>query len=297
MEEILTLQDVPAETSALIQVTQLPIIEEHLWSMKEEVEKTTQEAMSLVCAPETIQSVKTARAELKKKFDSLEAQRKEVKSKIMGPYEKFEAVYRQCVTTPFMSADANLKEKISAVESGIISECEAEMVEYFLELTTAENLGWLKWDRMVLKIGLTEAKQKTHKKLRDQIASFVHGVSESVRSINEMDNPDELMIEYQKTLNLPNAIAVVSDRHRRLEEQRQQRAEWEAAQAAQEAAVQKVDAVLPHEPAPAPVPSSVPAEKEKVFACKFTVHGTKPQLVDFKKALIAYCEERGIRYE
>ena len=62
--------------SELIQVKQLPIIQEQLRSMKAEIEAKVEEAKSLVCSPETLASVKATRANLNKQFAELEEQRK-----------------------------------------------------------------------------------------------------------------------------------------------------------------------------------------------------------------------------
>ena len=103
----------------LIKVVQLPVIEEQLRSMKEAVDKRVEEALSLVCTEETIQTVKSARAELNKEFQALEEQRKEVKKAVLGPYERFEAVYKECVSDAFKTADAALKGKVEATEREI----------------------------------------------------------------------------------------------------------------------------------------------------------------------------------
>ena len=98
----------------LIKVVQLPVIEEQLRSMKETVDKRVEEALSLVCTEETIQTVISARAELNKEFQELEEQRKEVKKAVLSPYERFETVYKECVSDAFKRADAALKSKVDA---------------------------------------------------------------------------------------------------------------------------------------------------------------------------------------
>ena len=81
----------------LIRVTQLPVIEERLRSMKAHVDESVQEALSLVCTEETVTAVKKARADLNNQFADLEEQRKAVKKAVMEPWERFEAVYKECV--------------------------------------------------------------------------------------------------------------------------------------------------------------------------------------------------------
>lgn len=279
----------------LIRVVQLPIIEERLRAMKEQVDARVRDALSLACTDGTLSAVKAARADLRKEFDALEEQRKAVKKSVLGPYEQFEAVYRECVSDTYNMADRELKGKISAVEDGIKSACEAELKAYFAELTAAEHVEWLTWDRLGLKIDLTSARQKSHTKLRDKVAEFVCGVAQSVETISNMEDAEEIMAEFRQCLSIGQAIGIVQDRHQRIEEERQAAEARRAAQEAQAAAVQKVEAVVApptvlEPPVAAPAPHQ---EDEKVYKCSFTVHATKAQL----KRLKDFMMQEGIRYE
>ena len=102
-----------------IRVAQLPVIEEHLRSMKEAVDRRVDEALSLVCTEETVQAVKGVRSDLNKEFQTLEEQRKEVKRAVLGPYEQFEAVYKEYVSNAYKRADAALKGKVDDTEREI----------------------------------------------------------------------------------------------------------------------------------------------------------------------------------
>lgn len=278
----------------LIQVVQLPVIEERLRSMKEKVTDQTAAAMALVCTDENLAQVRAVRADLNNTFKDLEEQRKAVKKAVMGPYEAFEKVYKECITEPFKSADAVLKEKVSEVENGIKAECEAKMREYFSELCAAERVDWLKFEWVGLKITLDVARQKSHAKLREQIAGFVVGVAQAVNTISKMEDAEEIMAEYRQCLDMGRAIGIVQDRHQRIEEERQAAEARRTAQEAQAAAVQKVEAVAPpivlEPPVAAPAPQQ---EDEKVYKCSFTVRATKAQLKRLKEFMI----QEGIRYE
>lgn len=278
----------------LIQVVQLPVIEERLRSMKETVEEQTAAAMALVCNDNTLAQVRAVRADLTRTFNDLEEQRKAVKKAVMGPYEAFEKVYKECITEPFKRADADLKGKVSAVEDGIKSECETKMREYFSELCVAERVDWLKFEWVGLKIKLDVARQKSHSKLREQIAAFVVGVAQAVNTISKMEDAEEIMAEYRQCLDMGRAIGIVQDRHQRIEEERQAAEARKAAQEAHDAAVQKVEAVA--QPAVLEPPVAAPApqqEDEKVYKCSFAVRATKAQLKRLKEFMI----QEGIRYE
>lgn len=232
-------------SSELIRITQLPVIEERLRSLKESFDKQTEEALSLVCSEDMVQVVKAVRANLRKQFDDLEDQRKAVKSAVFAPYDQFEAVYRECVSDAFKTADAALKGKIDAVEGEIKRRCEDGLREYFAELCAAHDIDWLKYEQAGIKVDMASAKQKTPKKLREQLVEFVARVSLDVDTIADMDNAEELLVEYKVRLKLSEAFSAVQDRHRRIEAERQYMEQSAARKAAEAEAVRKVEALAP----------------------------------------------------
>ena len=134
-----------AQETALqvIELQQLPIIVERLHSVKADIEQRTADALSLVCTEQTYKSVKDARAQLTKEFKEYEAQRIAVKDKILEPYTEFEKVYRECITVPFQTADAELKRKITDVTSGIVAQKTDAVQEYYNELVAAAGIDWM----------------------------------------------------------------------------------------------------------------------------------------------------------
>lgn len=282
--------------SELIRVVQLPVIEERLRAMKEQVDARVREALSLACTDDTLSAVKAARADLRKEFDTLDAERKAVKAAVLGPYEAFEKVYRECVSDTYKRADAELKKKIDAVEDGIKSACEAELKAYFEELSAAEHVEWLTWDRLGLKIDLTGARQKSHARLREKVAEFVCGVAQSVETISNMEDAEEIMAEFRQCLSIGQAIGIVQERHQRIEVERRAAEERKAVMDAQRSAVEKVEAAVP--PVVVAPPVSAPAEEqarapEEILRCTFSVLATREQL----KRLKAFLNQEGIRYE
>lgn len=267
----------------LIKVTQLPVIEDRLRSMKDYVESKVSEAMSLVCTEDTVQVVKATRAELTKIFSELETTRKSVKAEILAPYERFEAVYQECVSNAFKRADADLKKKIVDVESAMKLRCEDALREYYSELCEAYHIDFVPFERSGVVVSMADAKAKTQppKKLREQLDQFIADIANSVAMISAMDNSEEIMIEFKNSLNSVAAIATVQERHRRIEAERALRSAQEATKAREGAAIQKVEAFAP------------PVEKEPEVRCHFTVIATKSQL----KQLKDFMNKEGIRYE
>ena len=281
-----------AVTADIIQVKQLPIIEEQLRSVKMQVEALTQEAAAMVCTDDTVKAVKAKRAELNRMFDQLEAKRKDVKSAVMGPYERFDAVYRECISGPFKRADAALKDKVDYVEAELKRACEEKLRVYFDGLLVLHGVDFVTYEQAGVKVDMASARAKTPQKLKDKLNEFVAGVAECASQLRQMDDRDEIMAEYKKCLNVGSAIAIVQERHRRIEEERKAAEERETRRKRQEEAVAKVEAVAP--PVVATEPPK-PASTEKVFPrFTFTVlNATKSQLIKVRE----FMKQEGIQYE
>lgn len=277
----------------LIKVVQLPVIEQQLKALKADVDTAVSEALSLACTPETVQAVKAKRTELGKQFQVLEAQRKDVKKAVMGPYEAFEAVYRECVGDAFKDADRALKSKIDSVENAIKENCENTLREYFSELTAVHHVEWLPYESAGIRVGMTDAKAKIPKKLMQQLDAYVERVESDVGTLSGMEHADELLVEYKSVLDMGAAITAVTARHAALEAERVQREQTAVVKEREQEAVARVEAVAP--PVMAPERKAEPAAEsvEPVLASTFTVHGTKAQLI----GLIRYMKDNSIRFE
>ena len=167
-------------------------------------------------------------------------------------------------------------------------ECESVLREYFNELLVANHVEFLKYEQAGIAVDMASAKQKTPKKLREQLVQFVARVASDVDRIAEMEDSDEIMVEYQKSLNVADSIGIVLERHRRIQSQRDAAKAREFAKAAEAEAVHKVEAVAP------PVKVQTPPPDEVIDRCAFTVIGaTRQQL----KKLKEFLNQEGIRYE
>lgn len=76
-----------SEQLQVINLKQLPIIEERLRDVKAKIEQRTSAVMALAVTEETRTDVKKIRTEVRKELEGYEAQRMAVKKAIMTPYE------------------------------------------------------------------------------------------------------------------------------------------------------------------------------------------------------------------
>ena len=273
--------------NTLMKVTQLPVIEEHLRSRKEQTEQRVAEAMSLVCTDETLTSVKNIRAEMNREFADAETQRKAIKSAIMEKYDSFESVYRECIADPYKRADADLKAKIDATESEIKSRCEEMLLGYFRELCAVNEIDFLSFGQTGVKVDMASARAKTPKKLMEQIKLKVDGVAQDMKTIGTMgENAPEIMVEYKNNLDLSLAISVVNERHRRAEEEREAVKRHTVTPAARAAGVTVAAA-------PQVVPKRVEQAAVERLTVSFRVTDTRERLRLLKQFLVS----NGYQYE
>ena len=273
--------------NTLMKVTQLPVIEEHLMSRKEQTEQRVAEAMSLVCTDETLTSVKNIRAEMNREFADAETQRKAIKAAIMEKYDSFESVYRECIADPYKRADADLKAKIDATESEIKSRCEEMLLGYFRELCAVNEIDFLSFGQTGVKVDMASARAKTPKKLMEQIKLKVDGVAQDMKTIGTMgENAPEIMVEYKNNLDLSLAISVVNERHRRAEEEREAVKRHTVTPAARAAGVTVAAA-------PQVVPKRVEQAAVEHLTVSFRVTDTRERLRLLKQFLVS----NGYQYE
>lgn len=282
-------------TEELVIVRQLPEIEEHLKSFKDAVDQKVGTAMQMVCTEETLSAVKTVRAELGKDFKALEEQRKEVKKKILAPYDAFEKVYAECVSDAFKQADATLKTRIDDVENGLKAQKEERIRAYFCEYCDALGVDFVPFERVIPNI----IRSVSDKKYKEQCAAYIDRVIEDLAMIAEQEYADEIRAEYKKTLHASQAVTTVAERHRAIEAEKARAEEQRMAAEARRQAAEKVEEVLampepvvepiPEDDAPFTPPVAEQQDAESVYEVQFTVRGTRAQIKELKQYLI----ERG----
>lgn len=285
----------------LIKLVALPVIEEQLRTLKPNIDNRVAEAMKLVCTEENLAEIKALRAAMNKESEALHKQKMEIINEVTKPIDDFSNVYKECVSDPYKAADEALKQKITDVENGMKQACEKSVREFFTAQTTAHHLPWLPYERVGIKIGMTDARSKTQppKKLQTQITQFVEAVAADVQTINGMDNSGETMDEYRQCFNLTRAIQIVTTRHQRIAEAQRAQEVRDAAiladnqRAATVRSVAAQPAAVVPAPVSAPVPVSVQVTTPATVRCRFEVEGTIDQL----KLLKRFMDQNGYTYK
>ena len=271
-------------SNEIIVVKQLPIIEQQLAQIKEQVTERVETVTSLVVTEDTVKAVKKARAELGAEFKSWEEKRKEVKKAVITPYEKFEEVYNDCISNSYKTADKLLKQRIDEVENELKAKKAAEVQSYFEEYLESKSIDFITYEQAGINVTLSASL----KSLKEQAKAFIDRIDSDLKLIETFtDLKAEILVEYKKSLNVSDAITGVKARAKAVQEE-QARQEAEAEKRAAEAQrVEAIKAAIPEAPAAVEAPTeqtAAPAPEQK-FCIRFTVKGTKEQLIALKKFL------------
>lgn len=274
----------------LIVVKQLPIIQEQLKQLSEEIDKKVTNAKSLVCTEENKQTVKQIRTAMGKEFEELENQRKKVKEEVLAPYMQFEEVYKQYISDKYKSADVELKNKINAIETEQKKKLEDEAKRYFEEYKASKNIDFIDFEKMQLKIGVSDNPTK----LKKQITAFIDQKVDDLNLIETQEHKAEILVEYKQTLNVSQAITTVTNRFKAIEEEKKKQEEkvvhieMNQNHEISKRTYEELENVM-NKPLQAPVEET----QEEILTLRFTVKGTRIKL----KALKEFLENGGYDYE
>lgn len=286
-------------------IEQLPIITEKIKEIGENLDKRLSDLNldELICNEETRKSVTDLRSALNKEKTEFEKQRKEIKSKILAPYEEFEKTYNQEIKSRYEDAIYLLDTKIDIVENGIKDNTRDKMISFFEEYRQFKNIpeDYLKFEELGIKVGITQLTSKGDlvKKVKDEIIDSVNTISTCIETIKTMENTEEILVEYLKNKNLSEAIKNVNDRHfaldamKRIEESAKETIELE------QQVIEKVDEVLQ-----APIEGQmtiddfeekqeVDKKDDEIVEIAFKVTGKRKDL----RVLIQFMKDGGYDYE
>ena len=197
--------------------------------------------------------------------------------------------------------------KIDEFDKRLKADKEARIRAYFTELCQANNIDFLPFERLGLKIGLSDS----DKSLKDLVNSNIDNVVKSLAMIESLNDPDEykaeILADYKQTLDVMRSINNAKYRKQQREAELQrleaQKARAEQARLAAEARAKEVaplqapeevpppaiqEAPAPPQEAPAPAPQEVTPD---LIVTSFTVQGTMEQL----RALKAYILSNNIK--
>ena len=277
------------DASEAMSIVQLPIIEERFSILRGQIQNAVEYALSLECTEETVRNVKKARAELNKQFQqNYESARKEIKAKVLAPYNLFEGLYNENISSLFQEADRQLADRIKQVEGELKKRKREEVSGYFDEYKASIGLSEepFSWEDVGVVVNLSSSV----KSLKESAKMYLDNVKTDLACIRSHPYADEVMVEYHKCHNLAQSICTVETRHEAIEKEkeraealRREREEQESHEAEVAGIVEEETAMF-HAPA---VQSELeePEEDPVEYEVTFRVRGTLQEIVRLKNYL------------
>lgn len=259
----------------LIEIKQLPVIEEQLKSVSKEIDEKVKNATSLVCTDETVKTVKELRANLNKDFKEFETKRKEIKEKVLAPYMQFENIYKECISDKYKKADVELKEKIDSVEKELKANKEQEVKKYFEEYKMVKCIDFVSYEQTRINVTLSASM----KSLKEQVKQFIDKIVDDLNLIETQQYKTEILVEYKNTLNVSHAITTVMNRIEAVEEEMRKQEEVTKKISEGEIVTGKEKSCL--------------KQSEKTYTITFTVTDSAIRLKQLKNYLV----REGYQYE
>ena len=196
----------------------------------------------------------------------MENRRKAVKSMIMAPYDEFENVYKQYISSKYKDTDQLLRERIQIIEDTIKGRKRAELESYFYEYWFSKDIDYvLNLRDANIQIRLSDSM----KSLMAQAREFIDKVAEDVELIKQQPYSEEILREYFHTFNCSKAITDVCKWHEDLKKAAQNK--------------NARDTPIVESPQPIATPPPSPQEERTLT---FTVTATIAKLKELKQFLV-----------
>lgn len=218
----------------------LQAIEWNFEELEAEITARSAEYLNLVYSDDQIKEAKKDRANLRKLINALEAKRKELKKKVMEPYNDFEEKEKKLLKIIGQAVD-NIDVQVKGYEEGVRQEKEKKIKEIY-----KEAIGDL--DRTVPLEKIFKESwlnvSTSQKSIKEDITGIHDKVEDDLKIINTENSPYiyEMKEEYLKSFDLMAAMAKkqeledTAEKKKLFEEQRRREQEEKARRAAEEAA-------------------------------------------------------------
>ena len=265
----------------IVRIETMPKVFSQLEEIGKFIDEQVKDIDTLACTEENKQEVKRRRTEVNNTLKVLEDRRKEIKTKLLEPYEIFNEKYENECKGKLQSASEILKTKIDTIEEEQKKEKENELREFAEQHIQANNLqDIINFENIGLNITLSASMSS----LKDQIVEFCKKIRQDLDLINLEEFKTEILIEFKESLDFAQSKMIVFDRHKKLEEAKQKLEEQVKAQKEEEKIIEKVEEIT--------TPKEI-IEDDEIIEVQFKVKGTKEQIKQIKNLIV----ELGIEYE
>lgn len=272
------------DLNELVKIEQMPKIFSELEKIGKWVDRGLKDLdLDNIVADESHkQELKKTRTEINTISKTLEAKRKEIKTKILEPYEMFNKKYEEEVSNKLNEAATKLTDTINIIETKQKEVKEQNLKEFFdnyAEYYHVEDI--VKFEDTNLNITLSASE----KSLKDKTLEFLKKVADDMEAISSFENREEVLLEYKKNgFNYSQAINTINIKQKELKQLEENMKIKDEIIKHEQNIIQNVKTLV-----------SEPKEvvEEETITVQFTVTSTLEKL----KKLKEFMQKEGIKYE
>lgn len=282
-----------------VQIKSVGEIESNMKEVKGYVENLNSYYKNISFTEETMKEAKEEKSKVNKFKKQVSDYRKNIVAEYNKPIKVFENTAKE--TEKILLETYNtINQQVSNYENKQKEIKEKEIRDYFEEYKIANNIDFVKYGQSGINVTLSASM----KNLKGQVKAFIDKIADDLKLIETQNHKAEILVEYKQTLNIGQAITMVTNRFKAIEEEKKRQEELkknqlkEAQRIADENiriqteetknAIESLNITIPNA-----LQKPIKEKQEEILTLKFTVKGTLTKLRELKEFL----ENGGYDYE
>ena len=287
MQELIKKPQFEGEIKA--QIKSVGEIESNMKEVKGYVENLNNYYKNISFTEETIKEAKDEKTKVNKFKKQVSDYRKNIIAEYNKPIKAFEDTAKE--TERLLTETYNtINQQVANYENKQKEIKEQEIKDYFEEYRKANNIDFITYEQAKINVTLSASM----KSLKEQAKSFIDKIADDLKLIETQEHKVEILVEYKQTLNVSQAITMVTNRfkaieeEKKIQEQKVVHVEMNKAHEITQKSYEQLESVFNK-----PLEQPKEEKTEEILTLKFTVRGTRTKLRELKQFL----ENGGYDYE
>lgn len=261
----------PMEIEPVAEITGTQEITNNIKDVNEYAVQLKEYYSTKIVTEDTLNDYKSEKANINKMKDKIADYRKTIVKEYNKPIDEFVNVAKMAENT-LKEAYEYINEQCNSFDEQKKQDKVDELKRYFNEVCEQKNISFVTYERMNQNVTLS----KSLKSLYSEIDVYIENIDKDITTIESMEDKEEILIDYMKSLNLSDSIQNVQERKK-----------------AKELIQTNVKEEKVVEPQAEETKLSAPVIEEELVECSFKVTSTLPKI----KALVEYMKAEGISYD
>lgn len=267
------------------QIKSVGEIESNMKEVKGYVENLNNYYKNVSFTEETMKEAKDEKSKVNKFKKQVSDYRKNIIAEYNKPIKAFEDTAKE--TEKLLTETYNtINQQVANYENKQKEAKEQEVKDYFEEYKIANNVNFITYEQARINVTLSAS----IKSLKEQAKQFIDKIADDLKLIETQEHKTEILVEYKQTLNVSQAITIVTNRFKAIEEEKKKEEQEKKLQKFVVDTAKESDKYIEQTILNAPV---IEEKQEEVLTLKFTVKGTRTKLRELKQFL----ESGGYDYE